>query len=203
MEGFLKEVTEKGFIRKTSAVVPFGDLESAMEPDRDRDRAREALSLQGSAEEIRGDLHCTALRCTAILCYSMLCPALHCIALLFCGMQCLAVRSGLYTVRLLRVSTVQAHNTDVSHTHCACIEFDRGMSLGDVADRGDIDSEGSDSDDSNEVRSSLCRFYFYFSYKLVYFICVISSSVSRDPLFDGAGSGDNLHLDTDREHRLG
>ena len=51
MEGFLKEVTEKGFIRKTSAVVPFGDLECVMEPD----RARDVLSPQGSAEEARGD----------------------------------------------------------------------------------------------------------------------------------------------------
>jgi hypothetical protein len=49
MEGFLKEVTEKGFIRKTSAVVPFGDLE-VVEPD----RVREVLSPQLSAEEGRG-----------------------------------------------------------------------------------------------------------------------------------------------------
>jgi hypothetical protein len=34
-------------------------------------------------------------------------------------------------------------------------EYNRGISLGDMADRGDIDSEGSDSDDSNEVRLSL------------------------------------------------
>jgi hypothetical protein len=40
-------------------------------------------------------------------------------------------------------------------THYAFSEYDRGMSLGDMADRGDIDSEGSDSDDSNEVRLSL------------------------------------------------
>lgn len=28
MEGFLKEVTEKGFIRKTSTVIPFGSIEN-------------------------------------------------------------------------------------------------------------------------------------------------------------------------------
>jgi hypothetical protein len=49
MEGFLKEVTEKGFIRKTCAVVPFGDLE-VMETD----RVREVLSPQLSAEDGRG-----------------------------------------------------------------------------------------------------------------------------------------------------
>ena len=37
----------------------------------------------------------------------------------------------------------------------ASSEYDRGMSLGDMADRGDIDSEGSDSDDSNEVLTSI------------------------------------------------
>ena len=28
MEGFLKEVTEKGLIRKTSTVIPFGSMEN-------------------------------------------------------------------------------------------------------------------------------------------------------------------------------
>jgi hypothetical protein len=51
-------------------------------------------------------------------------------------------------VALIRVSLP-------THTLFAFSEYDRGMSLGDMADRGDIDSEGSDSDDSNEVRLSL------------------------------------------------
>lgn len=57
MEGFLKEVTEKGFIRKTSALVPYGDLESVVEPD----RVTEVLSPQLSGEEARG-ASCYAIR---------------------------------------------------------------------------------------------------------------------------------------------
>jgi hypothetical protein len=43
------------------------------------------------------------------------------------------------------------HPSSSSSSSCCLIGYDRGMTLGDIADRGDIDSEGSDSDESNEV----------------------------------------------------
>ena len=54
MEGFLKQATQKGFIRKTSALEPFGDFENIAvdEKDKDKEKVREVLSRQGSAQDV-------------------------------------------------------------------------------------------------------------------------------------------------------
>ena len=52
MEGFLKQATQKGFIRKTSALEPFGDFENIAAEEKDKDKVREVLSRQGSAQDV-------------------------------------------------------------------------------------------------------------------------------------------------------
>lgn len=54
MEGFLKQATQKGFIRKTSALEPFGDFENIAveEKEKDKEKEREVLSRQGSAQDV-------------------------------------------------------------------------------------------------------------------------------------------------------
>jgi hypothetical protein len=56
MEGFLKQATQKGFIRKTSALEPFGDFENIAveekDKDKDKEKMREVLSRQGSAQDV-------------------------------------------------------------------------------------------------------------------------------------------------------
>ena len=63
MEGFLKQVTQKGFIRKTSTVEPFGDFENTAveEKEKEKEKVEEVLSRQGSANDvIKGNRFCVA-----------------------------------------------------------------------------------------------------------------------------------------------
>ena len=62
MEGFLKQATQKGFIRKTSTVEPFGDFENIAveekEKEKEKEKVKEVLSRQGSANDvIKGNTH--------------------------------------------------------------------------------------------------------------------------------------------------
>ena len=52
MEGFLKQATQKGFIRKTSTVEPFGDFENIAVEEKEKEKVKEVLSRQGSANDV-------------------------------------------------------------------------------------------------------------------------------------------------------